>query len=260
MIKDIVRKIGNVNSFRDFFLKLLNYISRILTFPKNGFNRYHIDKFMKKQSSHLKKGTKILDVGAGAKPYKTLFFNCEYESCDNENILKEIDYKGKFDHDFYCEITEKIPKPDNYYNLIICNQVLEHVSEPNLALKELHRVLESDGKLIMTVPQCHGLHQEPHNYFNYLSYGLNYLLKKNQFVDIKIVPMGGNFHLLGKVLNNIINIFFEKNNIIIRILLYPIELLIRIILFLVSFLLFYLDYFDKSKKWTLNYGCVCKKN
>jgi len=214
---------------------------------------------MKEVSNSVTHKIKLLDVGAGHKPYKKLFKESFYESCEHEIIYKEVNLKGRDEHSFYCDITKEIPKPDNYYDLIICNEVLEHINEPFLALKEFNRILKPNGKLVLTAPQCHGLHQEPHNYFNYLSYGLEYLLKKAKFIEITIIPLGGSFHLLGKILSNCINILFVSSNKFLKVLFYPVEVLVKIIFYPIFVLLFYLDYFDKNKKWTINYGSVCKK-
>jgi SAM-dependent methyltransferase len=41
---------------------------------------------------------------------------------------------------------------DESFELIICNHVLEHVSDPDLALRELARCLTRDGHLIAQTP------------------------------------------------------------------------------------------------------------
>ena len=248
-----------MNTNKSFFIKIIQKINWLLLFPRGGFTRYPVDLFMKKIASETPSKIKVLDVGAGHKPYENLFKHCSYESCDHKTVLDKISKDEKLQHSFYCDITKEIPKPDNYYDLIICNEVVEHINEPYLAFKEFNRILRSKGKLVITAPQCHGLHQEPYNYFNFLNFGLEYLLKKSEFAKIEITPLGGIFHLLGKVLNNSIGLFFERDNVIGRILFYPIELLVRILLFLFSILLFYIDCFDKNKRWTLNYSCICEK-
>lgn len=41
---------------------------------------------------------------------------------------------------------------DSFFDLIICNQVLEHVPECSRAISELARVLKKDGVCVITVP------------------------------------------------------------------------------------------------------------
>ena len=45
-----------------------------------------------------------------------------------------------------------IPYDDNYFDLIICNHVLEHVPNDLDAMKEIFRVLKKGGKAILQVP------------------------------------------------------------------------------------------------------------
>lgn len=53
----------------------------------------------------------------------------------------------------YIDITN-IQYDDNYFDYIIINHVLEHVLDENKAIMELIRVLNRNGKLIITVPIC----------------------------------------------------------------------------------------------------------
>jgi len=45
-----------------------------------------------------------------------------------------------------------IPYSDNYYDIIICNHVLEHIPEDVKAIKELYRVLKPGGTAILQAP------------------------------------------------------------------------------------------------------------
>ncbi|RPA68416.1 class I SAM-dependent methyltransferase [Cyclobacteriaceae bacterium YHN15] len=45
-----------------------------------------------------------------------------------------------------------IQYPDNYFDLIICNHVLEHIIDDHIAIKELSRVLKNSGQAILQVP------------------------------------------------------------------------------------------------------------
>ncbi len=53
-----------------------------------------------------------------------------------------------------------IQYPDNTFDIIYCSHVLEHVPDDIKAMRELYRVLSSNGWAIINVPQSHGLTQE----------------------------------------------------------------------------------------------------
>lgn len=68
------------------------------------------------------------------------------------------------------------------YGGVICNQVLEHVFNPDLFLQEIFRVLKPGGKLLMTVPFVWDEHEQPWDYARYSSFGLRSLLERNGFI------------------------------------------------------------------------------
>ena len=46
----------------------------------------------------------------------------------------------------------RIPFPDRSFDLVICNQVFEHVKELNVVLKEINRILKTGGILLSAFP------------------------------------------------------------------------------------------------------------
>ena len=54
---------------------------------------------------------------------------------------------------YVVDITD-IQFPDNKFDYIICNQVLEHIPDEKKAINELKRVIKPNGKIIITVPIC----------------------------------------------------------------------------------------------------------
>lgn len=46
----------------------------------------------------------------------------------------------------------KMPFDDNFFDLILCNHVLEHVEDDKKAMQELYRVLNKNGTAILQVP------------------------------------------------------------------------------------------------------------
>ncbi len=45
-----------------------------------------------------------------------------------------------------------LPFPDESFDMIICNHVLEHVRDDRIAMRELHRVLRTDSPALLQVP------------------------------------------------------------------------------------------------------------
>jgi SAM-dependent methyltransferase len=60
------------------------------------------------------------------------------------------------------------PFEDNYFDLIEVSHVLEHLEKPFIIMKELHRILKPNGKLIIKVPHfSRGMsHSEHHHGFD----------------------------------------------------------------------------------------------
>ena len=54
--------------------------------------------------------------------------------------------------DFIQAIGESIPLRDDFFDLVLLFEVLEHVMNPEVVLKEISRVLKVDGILFLTVP------------------------------------------------------------------------------------------------------------
>ena len=104
----------------------------------------------------------VLDVGAGTMPYKNLlsckqYISLEYDTPENR-ASKRADY-------FYNG--NSFPFPDEAFDAVLCTQVLEHVPDPQLFIREIRRVLRPDGKLLLTVPFIWNEHECPFDFFRY---------------------------------------------------------------------------------------------
>jgi SAM-dependent methyltransferase len=119
----------------------------------------------------------VLDVGCGKKPYAHLFdcekyVGLEIDSSENRRNKKaDLFYDGRH-----------IPAEDNSFDWVISSQVLEHVFNPDEFLAEICRVLKNGGGLLITVPFMWDEHEQPYDYARYSSFGIKYLLEKQDFV------------------------------------------------------------------------------
>lgn len=139
---------------------------------------------------------KTLDVGCGTKPYEKYFNSSEYTGLEIETTIHkeytkaDIFYKGN-----------KFPFPDEQFDSLVTNQVLEHVFTPDLFLSEINRVLKADGTLLLTVPFVWDEHEQPYDYARYSSFGLKHLLEKNGFDVVSNIKSANNICAIFQLLN-----------------------------------------------------------
>jgi len=220
-----------------------------------NFENKVIENFVKVSAKSIPAGAIVLDAGAGECRFKKYFSHCQYIAQDFCQGDKDWNYSGI---DINSDLT-KIPLADASVDYIVCTQVLEHVAEPFLVIKELCRLLKKNGKLFLTAPQGWGEHQQPHDYFRFTSFGLRYLFTKAGFRIESIKPNGGALHYLSHRLVLIENLNDVLPKKIYKIILFPITLALFLGVVFARLILVKFDFFDKKRKYTLNYSCVCVK-
>lgn len=134
--------------------------------------------WLAKQLSRLKKGTKLLDAGAGEAYYQRYCQHLRYVSQDFCQYDGQGDKKGiqtgkrnSSKIDIISDIT-KIPVKSASFEAVLCVEVLEHLPYPLAALKELTRVLKKGGLLILSAPFTSLTHYSP--YYFYSGFSLNF--------------------------------------------------------------------------------------
>lgn len=137
---------------------------------------------------------KTLDVGCGTKPYEKLFISSEYVGLEIETTMNKELKKADF---FYDGNT--FPFADSEFDSIVCNQVLEHVFNPDDFLGEVNRVLKPGGKLLLTVPFVWDEHEQPYDYARYSSFGLKSLIEKNGFTLLKHIKSVKNYSVISQL-------------------------------------------------------------
>ena len=68
--------------------------------------------------------------------------------------------------------------------------VLEHVLNPNLAIKNLSKILKKNGKIIGSTPFIFRIHGAPKDYSRFTKDHLIELLKLNDFENIQTIELG----------------------------------------------------------------------
>lgn len=139
---------------------------------------------------------RLLDVGCGTKPYKSLFTVKEYIGLDLESErtrqmnVADYFYDGKV-----------FPFDSDSFDSVLCNQVLEHVFNPEEFLGEIVRVLKPGGKLLLTVPFVWDEHEQPYDYARYSSFGLRALIEKQGLEFVFHKKLGADISILFQLAN-----------------------------------------------------------
>ena len=207
---------------------------------------------------NIKKGSFILDVGAGDSPYKELFTNYKYKSTDFSNT-KYHKYKNI---DYICS-TDNIPIKDSTVDAIICTEVIEHVQNIKTTIKEFNRLLRKKGDLFITVPFIIGEHEIPYDNARYTQFYLKNIIEKSGFKLIFITPRGGIIASIGNIILSLqIKPQNMKKNKLLYIFIYiPFFIFPKIILYLFPReMISSLDrIFDTKQVWTPGYAIHAQK-
>lgn len=190
---------------------------------------------------------RVIDIGCGTKPYAKLL-----KPYVTEHI--GVDHEGSFhskDNVDLCGTAYAIPAPDASFDSALCTAVLEHLEEPEQALRECYRILKPGGVAIYSVPFIWHLHEEPRDFYRFSKYGLDYLFKKVGFEVVEIKALSGFWVTFGQLL--VYNLYRLNRG--------PLRWL-RIIDGLglaLQGMAYLLDRLDRTEQWTWMYMVVARK-
>ena len=162
----------------------------------------------------LKSGSgRVLDVGCGNGNLFKLLPDGKYElhGIDfSKNMIDEAKRTCKTQATFAVADAESLPFDDNSFDIIVCNASFHHYTNPDAVLKEMHRVLKVNGKLLIGDPYVPGIVRPLINVLikfsekgDYHFYGLNEmqeLFLENDLIPVSSLKTGDHtaLHIAGK--------------------------------------------------------------
>lgn len=155
--------------------------------PWDTFARQKLQKIFSEKKT-------IIDIGGGLRIDPEKNNRLENTNAWLKDYMTQVDYKildkvPDYKPDIVGDIHD-LPFPDNSVDAIICIAVLEHVEEPQRAVREIYRVLKPGGYAYLYAPflfYYHPMNGYYQDYYRFTHDGMKYLTKDFSQVEIQNV-------------------------------------------------------------------------
>lgn len=166
---------------------LLRKLSKLLGGAKTP-SRLYVEELLHKNRTYV--NGLVLNVGGGKRTYREL-----------APRMVSIDRAAHADADVLCDLTAAgLPFRSAVFQAVICTSVLEHLSESESVVEEIHRVLAPNGSLVSFTPFLHKYHAHPHDYWRFTKEGVTRIL--HPFEIVVLLPVGGKLSLILHILRS----------------------------------------------------------
>jgi SAM-dependent methyltransferase len=156
-------------------------LKRDLATINKNLSRKGLYEFLEEQFALIEKGETVLSIGAGGGVNRLLK---TYQKGDLFSVV-ETDIDESRGPDIVADLCDpNISIQQGPFSTIVCSEVLEHCYDPFQAIKNMHGLLEKNGRLVLTTPFLFPLHEEPIDFFRYTKHGLLHLTR--DFSDVKV--------------------------------------------------------------------------
>lgn len=192
-----------INDFYD-----MNYDKNLLNFGV----KHRINKICNFLEKYKIKNCKILDLGCGngniSIIYKTKTASDLYGVDISEKAVMEAK-KKKIKAIKKDLNNEKIPFKNEFFDVVIAGEIIEHVFDTDFLLEEIHRVLKNDGILILSTPNIASWHGRISLLLGFIPYGIEPGCRKYYGTFLNIKKVSG--HIRGFTLISLKKMIKQKN-------------------------------------------------
>jgi SAM-dependent methyltransferase len=143
---------------------------------------------------------RVLDVGSGPKPYEPFFapWADSYVGVD----LAGSDLVGT---------VEDLPVETGTFDVVLCNQVLEHCSDPAQAVRELRRVTAAGGRVLASTHGVQVYHPAPDDLWRWTHAGLERLFSANgDWSSLSVRPGSGTAACVGMLIGTFMHLLAKR--------------------------------------------------
>ena len=136
------------------------------------------------RAEHERRGRyRVLDVGSGAKPYERFFVPYADAYVGVDAAPGRADLVGR---------AEELPVDDASFDVVLCNQLLEHCDDPPRVARELRRVVVPGGVVLASTHGVAPYHPNPNDLWRWTHAGLERLFAAaGDWASVTVRPGSG---------------------------------------------------------------------
>jgi len=189
----------------------------------------------------------MIDIGCGKKPYEEILrpYLNRHVGLDHEETFHDLSNIDLFGTAY------EIPSESNVFDSALCSAVLEHLEEPEQALRECNRVLKVGAYAVYFIPFIWHIHEEPRDFYRYSKYGIKYLFEKTNFEITALKALSGFWVTFGQLFVYYLYRFNRG----------PLRWfkIISLLGLLIQGIVYLLNKIDRTERWTWMYMVIAKK-
>lgn len=185
-----------MGKFKEKLRRLENFEAIVDYLPNDHSNRQLLTSYIQKAINQFGDSITVLDLGCGEGNsidlFKRIAPTAKWHGVDIEDS-PEVKRRTRKHVLIKTFDGVNLPYSDSYFDLIYCNQVLEHVRYPDKLMAEVFRALKPNGQFIGAVSYLEPFHS--YSIFNFTPYGIIRVLE-DAGLNVKEIRPGSDASLL----------------------------------------------------------------
>ena len=106
---------------------------------------------------------------------------------------------------------DAIPVDDASFDRVLCLQVLEHVPDPDAAVRELRRVVRDGGRVLLSTHGIYPFHPNPDDLWRWTHTGLERLFQTNaEWASVRVRPGAGTAATVAMLVAHVVDLLAKR--------------------------------------------------
>jgi SAM-dependent methyltransferase len=185
---------NRVKNFLKRWPNIFNLLKKVIGPDHSLASGFHLNASIQKLFGPEIKDKIVLNVGSGTNRIHPEIINIDIFLFKNVDVAADI---------------SALPLPDGSVDGIICDTVLEHIENPDSAIREMSRVLKPEGVLVVIVPFLYPYHSSPNDFHRWTGEGVRRALRFHGLRTEELGVLGGPMGALQGVLMHIFAVLFS---------------------------------------------------